>query len=84
MGEPRLSDMAPDLAFKHPSRSNSLKRSQENGPYFPLPTSEEEEIDDVLEEDEVFLAEDSVRYTNFSAMKRIMNGNTSPKGTCFD
>ncbi|CAG9772639.1 unnamed protein product [Ceutorhynchus assimilis] len=80
MGEPRLSDMAPDLAFKHPSRSNSLKRSQENGQYFPLPTSEED-IVELVEEDEVFLEEDCARYTNFSAVKRIMNGNSSPKGT---
>ncbi|XP_050293910.1 uncharacterized protein LOC126734365 isoform X2 [Anthonomus grandis grandis] len=80
LGEPRLSDMAPDLAFKHPSRSNSLKRSQENGQYLLLSTEVEvHQEDDLLEEDEVFLAEDSARYTNFTVKARVSNGNSSPK-----
>ncbi|XP_066146794.1 phosphoinositide 3-kinase adapter protein 1 isoform X1 [Euwallacea fornicatus] len=79
MGEPRLSDMAPDLAYKHPSRSNSLKRSQENGHYLPLPASETG-ADELVEEDEVFLADDSARYSNFSVFKRVGSGSNSPKG----
>lgn len=43
MGEPRLSDIAPDIAFKHQAnRSNSLKsREHQEFLYNPLPTSEE-------------------------------------------
>ncbi|XP_030756776.1 phosphoinositide 3-kinase adapter protein 1 isoform X2 [Sitophilus oryzae] len=81
MGEPRLSDMAPDLAFKHPSRSNSLKRSQENPQFLPLMPASEEHSDELAQEDEVFLEEDSARYTNISASRRISNGNSRPKGT---
>lgn len=78
MGEPRLSDMAPDLAYKHPSRSNSLKRSQENAQYLPLPASEEEE--EMLEEDEVFIENDSTRYINFSAVRKI-GSEANTRGT---
>ncbi|KAF7271520.1 hypothetical protein GWI33_015595 [Rhynchophorus ferrugineus] len=77
MGEPRLSDMAPDLAFKHPSRSNSLKRTNENIPF--LQPAAEEDDTDLLQEDEVFLEEDTARYTNFNAGRRVSNGNTSPR-----
>ncbi|XP_060526369.1 phosphoinositide 3-kinase adapter protein 1 [Cylas formicarius] len=81
MGEPRLSDMDPDLAFKHPTKPNPAKRHQENGHsdlmYLPLPTSEE--AADELDNDEVFISEDSARYYNFSAAKRIANGNISPR-----
>lgn len=62
MGEPRLSDIAPDLAFKHPaSRSNSLKnqKSEVVCDYIPLATSEEQA--DSLSGDEVFISEDSAR-----------------------
>ena len=45
MGEPRLSDIAPDLAFKHQSRSNSLKSRDGHGEvvYNLVPTEEEED-----------------------------------------
>ncbi|KAL1505425.1 hypothetical protein ABEB36_004997 [Hypothenemus hampei] len=81
MGEPRLSDMAPDLMHTHPSRSNSLKRSQENGHYFRLPTSEEEETEEIIEEDEVFLFDDTARYSNFSALKRVNSNSPRNSGS---
>lgn len=73
LGQPRLSDMAPDLAFKHPaSRSNSLKNNKDvrkDVKYSPLATSEEEECakGGDLSGDEVFLNEDSARYYNMQA-----------------
>ncbi|XP_019758359.2 phosphoinositide 3-kinase adapter protein 1 isoform X2 [Dendroctonus ponderosae] len=77
MGEPRLSDMAPSLAYKHPSRSNSLKKAQENPRCIPM-SEEDEGSDGLLEEDEVFLADDGARYSNCSAVKRV-NGSSSLK-----
>ncbi|XP_018564271.1 phosphoinositide 3-kinase adapter protein 1 isoform X2 [Anoplophora glabripennis] len=73
MGEPRLSDIAPDLAFKHPaSRSNSLKSNRADIvgdlSYIPLATSEEQA--DSLSGDEVFITEESARYYNLPAAKR--------------
>lgn len=67
MGEPRLSDIAPDLIVKHPAnRSNSLKNQRQKSAdmhcdlsYIPLPTSEEQADD--LSGDEVFISEDSAR-----------------------
>lgn len=72
MGEPRLSDIAPDLAFKHPaSRSNSLKgnRADMAGDlsYIPLATSEEQA--DSLSGDEVFIAEESARSVSEGAVE---------------
>ncbi|CAH1970353.1 unnamed protein product [Acanthoscelides obtectus] len=72
MGEPRLSDLAPDLAYRHSSRSESMRSRREEARndfnYLPLPTSEEQA--DELSGDEVFLTEESARYYNVSAMKR--------------
>nr|XP_023016223.1 uncharacterized protein LOC111505611 [Leptinotarsa decemlineata] len=73
MGEPRLSDIAPDIVFKNPSsRSNSLKQNKVNSNgdvgYIPLATSEEQA--DASEDEEVFISEDSARYYNFPAVKR--------------
>lgn len=67
LGEPRLSDIAPDLIMKHsPNRSNSLKTYRQKSSdmnydlsYIPLPTSEEQADD--LSGDEVFVNEDSAR-----------------------
>lgn len=67
LGEPRLSDIAPDLVTKHPaSRSNSLKNQRQKSAdmhcdlsYIPLPTSEEQADD--LSGDEVFVSEESAR-----------------------
>lgn len=68
LGEPRLSDMAPDLVAKHhpTSRSNSLKSQRQKSAdmnydlsYIPLPTSEEQADD--LSGDEVFTTDDCVR-----------------------
>ncbi|XP_064213950.1 phosphoinositide 3-kinase adapter protein 1 isoform X1 [Tribolium castaneum] len=68
MGEPRLSDIDPDLAFKHQaSRSNSLRtREHQDLLYNLLPTSEEAE----LSGDEVFLGEETATYYNCSPSKR--------------
>lgn len=71
LGEPRLSDIAPDLIMKHcPKRSNSLKNDRQKRSdihfdlsYIPLPTSEEQADD--LSEDEVFISEDSARLVRF-------------------
>lgn len=79
MGEPRLSDIAPDLAFKYPSnveprRTNSLKSSKKSElqchdlMYFPLPTSEDTVVSEVSGDEEVFISEDSARYYNFPAI----------------
>ncbi|KAF2894493.1 hypothetical protein ILUMI_11693 [Ignelater luminosus] len=80
MGEPRLSDIAPDLAFKYPSnnveprRTNSLKSSKKSElqchdlMYFPLPTSEDAVVSEVSGDEEVFISEDSARYYNFAAI----------------
>lgn len=67
LGEPRQSDIAPDLVGKHPaSRSNSLKTQRQKSTemhcdltYIPLPTSEEQADD--LSGDEVFVSKDSAR-----------------------
>lgn len=74
LGEPRLSDMAPEVAIKtvkgEPRRSNSLKTKSEmhNGvKYSALAT------DDILvdtDDEEVFLTGDSARYYNTS----VING----------
>jgi hypothetical protein len=69
MGEPRLSDIAPDLAFKHQtSRSNSLKSKEPHGEllYSLLPTSEEAAE---LSGDEVFISDDTATYYNYSPSK---------------
>lgn len=73
MGEPRLLDMAPDLASKFPkSREAPRSSSQLQGidmMYFPLPQSEEAAVaPDVSDGDEeVFVAEGAVKYYNFAA-----------------
>lgn len=78
MGEPRLSDIAPDLAYKHPAsqeprRSNSLKNTKsqfQDLMYCPLPTSEEAAIAaEMYGKEEVLITEDSARYYNCSAIK---------------
>ena len=78
MGEPRLSDIAPDLsadrASKEARRSNSLKANlradRRHNLYSPLPTSERAAIDLSENEDddeEVFFGDGSAKYYNFSA-----------------
>lgn len=67
LGEPRISDIAPDLIAKNTAnRSNSLKSQRQKSAdmhcdlsYIPLPTSEEQAND--ISEDEVFISEDSAR-----------------------
>lgn len=67
MGEPRISDIAPDLITKNSAkRSNSLKNQRQKSAdmhcdlsYIPLPTSEEQAND--LSEDEVFVTDDTAR-----------------------
>lgn len=74
MGEPRLSDIAPDLVFKRPRdvstrRSSSLKTGkkleeqlQHNDlMYFPIPASEDQVPVEACGDEEVFLTEDSAR-----------------------
>lgn len=73
MGEPRLSDIAPDLVFKRPHdvgtrRSSSLKTGKKleelqhhDLMYFPIPTSEDRVPVEVSGDEEVFLTEDSAR-----------------------
>lgn len=79
MGEPRLSDLAPDLACKYsnnaePRQTNSLKNSKKSElqchdlMYFPLPTSEDAAVSEVSGDEEVFISEDSARYYNFAAI----------------
>lgn len=74
LGEPRLSDIAPELANKNPKseprRSNSLKTKSEmsNGVmYSALPTDEPTGDTD---DEEVFVTGDSARYYNTSALER--------------
>lgn len=76
MGEPRLSDIAPDLNIKipnEPRRSNSLKttRTDNRNLYLPLPTSEMEADELSAEDEEVFLSENTVKYYNLTTK----NGN---------
>lgn len=68
LGEPRISDMAPELAMRtfkgEPRRSNSLKTKSElhNGvKYSAIPT------EDLTDDEEVFLNGESARYYNSSA-----------------
>lgn len=77
MGEPRLSDIAPELNIKlsnEPRRSNSLKttRTDNRNLYLPLPTSEIEADELSGEDEEVFISENSARYYNLTAK----HGNT--------
>lgn len=83
MGEPRLSDIAPDLVFKRPQnietrRSSSLKTGrkleelQHNDlMYFPIPTSEIEAPPVEGEDEEVFLSEDGARYATIKLIKSV-------------
>nr|XP_022904988.1 uncharacterized protein LOC111417055 isoform X1 [Onthophagus taurus]XP_022904989.1 uncharacterized protein LOC111417055 isoform X1 [Onthophagus taurus] len=75
MGEPRLSDIAPDLTYKlppEPRRSNSLKftRTDKKCLYSSLPTSEINDDIDQDEDEEVFLAENIATYSNLSVTRR--------------
>lgn len=82
LGEPRLSDIAPDLIVKHPAnRSNSLKNQRQKSAdmhcdlsYIPLPTSEEQADD--LSGDEVFVSEDSARLVNIVTIKMCKPENS--------
>ncbi|KAK9871114.1 hypothetical protein WA026_011398 [Henosepilachna vigintioctopunctata] len=65
-GEPRLSDLAPDLAAKHMSRQNSQTKTQ-NGLVYSSLAMEPESGDSG---DEVFLEESTARYYNMSAGNR--------------
>lgn len=68
MGEPRLSDIAPDLAFKHPVNAGKTNtKTIESLMYSALPTSEEDAADTLG--DEVFISEDSAKYYNYSVVK---------------
>lgn len=73
LGEPRISDMAPELVMKtvkaEPRRSNSLKTKAEmhNGiKYSALPTDDVMMID--TDDEEVFLTGESAKYYNTSAI----------------
>lgn len=71
MGEPRLSDIAPE--FKHPpSRSNSVKSQKTDfgNDLSYIPTSLTEEHSDDFCENEVFDDNNYERYHNFSAINR--------------
>ncbi|KAK4881124.1 hypothetical protein RN001_004443 [Aquatica leii] len=81
MGEPRLSDIAPDVVRKHPNnevqRSNSLRNKKvelqcHDLMYFPLPT-EDVAVSEFSGDEEVFISEDSARYYNLTAIS-----NTDP------
>lgn len=72
MGEPRLLDIAPDLASKLPiSRESPRSSSHLQGAdmmYFPLPQSEDAAAaQDVSGDEEVFVSEGAVKYYNFAA-----------------
>ncbi|KAF5304250.1 hypothetical protein FQA39_LY09777 [Lamprigera yunnana] len=77
MGEPRLSDLAPEVAKKYPNnevqRSNSLKCQRKEIQshdlmYFSLPTSEDAAISELSGDEEVFISEESARYYNLAAI----------------
>ncbi|XP_017787311.1 PREDICTED: phosphoinositide 3-kinase adapter protein 1 [Nicrophorus vespilloides] len=74
MGEPRLSDIAPELSSKYPQeprRANSLKSNRSEPRtdliYSPLPTSEDAACSEASDDEEVFLNEDCAKYYNLTA-----------------
>ncbi|XP_028128582.2 phosphoinositide 3-kinase adapter protein 1 isoform X1 [Diabrotica virgifera virgifera] len=72
-GEPRLSDIAPDLSFKGPpSRSSSIKSQKSDfiTDLSYLPRTLSEEPVDIFSENEVFDSENTERYHNFTPMER--------------
>ncbi|KAK5649603.1 hypothetical protein RI129_000632 [Pyrocoelia pectoralis] len=82
MGEPRLSDIAPDIVVKYPGadRSNSLKYSKKpelrqchDLMYFSLPTTDDITPAEYSGDEEVFISEESARYYNLASIS-----NTDP------
>lgn len=78
MGEPRFSDIAPDLAvklpFNEPRRSNSLKNKtefeQNNDDVFCTLSPENSSGPLDLSDEEIFLSEGKAHYYNFKVNKR--------------
>ncbi|KAL3279692.1 hypothetical protein HHI36_017198 [Cryptolaemus montrouzieri] len=65
-GEPRLSDLAPELAAKHISKQNAKTKMQNGIIYSSLAV----DPDSGDSGDEVFLEDNTARYYNFSAASR--------------
>lgn len=75
MGEPRLSDIAPDLAVSvsvpRESLINNSQLQEADLMYFPLPSPEEVAIKPVFCKDEMIASEGTARYYNFTPSMKM-------------